>query len=108
MGPGSAGRAQSVGRRGPSPLLAPVNLRQGVAKANVPTLVAVLVHLTGDHRWMSQDYQIARPRGVSDNDTGGLELERQDEIRAAALEALQSPLRRRQGGDLKLGRRSAG
>jgi 4-hydroxyacetophenone monooxygenase len=68
--------------------LDPQTLRDAVAGANVPTLLVVLRQITGDERWMSERYRIARPRGVSDNDTGGLDEIIQDEIREAALEAL--------------------
>lgn len=63
-------------------------LTAAVALANIPTLVMVLVQMTGDTRWMAPPYRISRGNGLSDNDTGGLEPARQDEIRAAALDAI--------------------
>jgi 4-hydroxyacetophenone monooxygenase len=61
---------------------------EAVAIANVPTLVMVLVQLTGDLNWLDEPYRIRRGRGLGDNDTGGLSEERQSEIREAALEAI--------------------
>ena len=43
-----------------------------VAIANVPTLLMVLVQLTGDRRWLAETYRPLRSRGLSDNDSGGL------------------------------------
>ena len=59
-----------------------------VAVANVPTLLMVLVQLTGDRRWLAEPHRPLRSRGLSDNDSGGLPEQVQDEIRAAALDAL--------------------
>src|SRR6185437_13122067 len=56
--------------------------------ANVPTLLMVLVQLTGELRWLEHPYRPSRARGVNDNDTGGLPERVQAEIRAAALEAI--------------------
>jgi 4-hydroxyacetophenone monooxygenase len=61
---------------------------EGVAVANVPTLLMVLVQLTGDLRWLDEPYQPSKSRGLSDNDTGGLPAEVQAEVRAAALDAI--------------------
>jgi 4-hydroxyacetophenone monooxygenase len=62
--------------------------REGVAHANVPTLLPVLVQLTGDVSWLEDPYRPVRSRGVDDNPTGGLSEPIQDEIRAAALDAI--------------------
>jgi 4-hydroxyacetophenone monooxygenase len=61
---------------------------EAVAIANIPTLLMVLVQLTGNLRWLEEPYRPARGRGVNDNDTGGLPERIQDEIRAAALDAI--------------------
>jgi len=42
---------------------------EAIAIANVPTLLMVLVQLTGDHRWLEEPYQPQRARGMGDNDT---------------------------------------
>jgi 4-hydroxyacetophenone monooxygenase len=63
-------------------------LGEAVEQANLPTLLAVLVHLTGDWSWLNDRYSISRPTGLSDNDGGGLSEERQHEVRRAALSAI--------------------
>ncbi|HMC04293.1 MAG TPA: NAD(P)-binding protein, partial [Actinomycetota bacterium] len=62
--------------------------RAAVAVANIPTLLMVLVQLTGDLRWLDEPYRLSRTKGMSDNDTGGLSDEFQVRIRAAALDAI--------------------
>src|SRR3954471_4317770 len=61
---------------------------EAVAVANIPTLLMVLVQLTGERRWLEPPYRPARARGMSDNDSGGLPEAIQSEIRDAALEAI--------------------
>ncbi len=61
---------------------------EAVAIANIPTLLMVLVQLSGERRWLQDPYRPRRPRGVDDNDSGGLSIDIQQEIRAAALEAI--------------------
>src|SRR5579862_3133726 len=63
-------------------------LAAAVSLANVPTLACVLVHLTGERRWIEGRYVPTRVRGLDDNDSGGLAEDVQNEIRHAALEAL--------------------
>jgi 4-hydroxyacetophenone monooxygenase len=63
---------------------------QAVAVANIPTLLMVLVQMTGDLRWLEEPYRPTRGRGVNDNDTGGLPQPIQAEIRAAALNAIMA------------------
>jgi 4-hydroxyacetophenone monooxygenase len=63
-------------------------LWDAVRIANVPTLLMVLVHMTGDLRWLDDPYRPSRTRGLEDNDTGGLPDEIQLEIRTAAMEAI--------------------
>ena len=64
-------------------------LAEAVRLANIPTLIPVLVQLTGETRWLEAPYRPSRPRGLDDNDDGGLPEAVQDEIRAAALAALR-------------------
>ena len=59
-----------------------------VEAANLPTLLAVLVHLTGDLQWLESKYAPSRAKGLSDNDTGDLPASVQAEVRAAAAEAI--------------------
>lgn len=62
--------------------------REAIEIANIPTLIPVLVQLTGDERWLEDPYRPDRNRGLDDNPTGGLPESIQDEIRAAALDAI--------------------
>jgi 4-hydroxyacetophenone monooxygenase len=61
---------------------------EAVAIANIPTLLMVLVQLTGDTRWLEDPYKPHRHVGMDDNDTGGLDPAIQAEVRAAALDAI--------------------
>ncbi|MBM4226535.1 MAG: NAD(P)/FAD-dependent oxidoreductase [Gammaproteobacteria bacterium] len=60
----------------------------GIAVANIPTLLMVVAQLTGEERWLQPPYRPSRSVGLGDNDTGGLPEAIQEEIRAAALEAI--------------------
>ena len=61
---------------------------EALALANIPTLLMVLVQLTGNLRWLEPPYRPRRAQGMSDNDTGGLPDDIQGEIRTAALAAI--------------------
>ena len=61
---------------------------EAVAMANIPTLLMVLTQLTGDTRWLEDPYRPVRARGFGDNDSGGLSVELQNEIRRAALTSI--------------------
>jgi 4-hydroxyacetophenone monooxygenase len=61
---------------------------EAVSVANVPTLLMVLVQLTGELRWLDEPYRVVRQHGMGDNDSGGLPEEVQQEVREAALEAM--------------------
>lgn len=63
-------------------------LEAAVAVGNIPTLLLVLVQLTGDLRWLEEPYRPTRSRGLGDNPTGGLDEAVQDEVRAAAVQAI--------------------
>ena len=63
-------------------------LRAAIEIANIPTLLMVLVQLTGELRWLEDPYRPRAPRGLGDNDDGGLPEPIQQEIRQAALEAI--------------------
>ena len=56
--------------------------------ANIPTLLMMLVHLTGDRRWLSERYQCTHIRGIDDHDSGGLATDVQQEVRDAARDAV--------------------
>lgn len=63
-------------------------LEEAVSIANIPTLLMVLVQLTGDLDWLEPRYRPSRAQGLDDNDTGGLPEDVQREIRRAALKAI--------------------
>ena len=56
--------------------------------ANIPTLLMVLVQLTGELHWLEEPYLPKRQPGLGDNATGGLEPRHPQEVREAALEAI--------------------
>jgi 4-hydroxyacetophenone monooxygenase len=64
-------------------------LEAALEHANIPTLLMVVAHLTGDHSWLEKPYRPTRTIALDDNDTGGLPPERQAEVRAAALDMLR-------------------
>ncbi|MFV8836383.1 flavin-containing monooxygenase [Aquisalimonas sp. APHAB1-3] len=66
----------------------PEKFRRAVAGANIPTLLLMLVQMTGDFGWLEPPYCPGRARGLDDNDSGGLPQPVQDTIRTAALEAI--------------------
>jgi 4-hydroxyacetophenone monooxygenase len=59
-----------------------------IAVANIPTLLMVLVQMTGETHWLEAPYRPQRQQGMGDNDGGGLTSEHQLEVREAALEAI--------------------
>lgn len=63
-------------------------LREAVSVANIPTLLMVLVQMTGDKKWLHEPYLPSRARGLDDNDSGGLPINIQQEIRLAAADAI--------------------
>jgi 4-hydroxyacetophenone monooxygenase len=67
-------------------------LPDAIARANIPTLACLLVQMTGDRKWLEGEYRPSRPRGLDDNDTGGLAADVQREVRAAALAGTENLL----------------
>ena len=65
-------------------------LLTALADANIPTLLMVLVHLTGNKDWLAEKYQCSKVRGIDDHDTGGLSEQVQQEVRAAAHAAISA------------------
>ncbi|OMC33118.1 monooxygenase [Mycolicibacterium fortuitum] len=63
-------------------------IEKALEAANIPSLVATLAHLTADDRWLQAPYTPARARGLDDNDSGGLDPERQREVRQAVIDVL--------------------
>jgi 4-hydroxyacetophenone monooxygenase len=72
-------------------------LRSALTSANIPTLLLVLAHLSGEMAWLDEPYRPRHGEPLSENDTGGLPDEIQQEIREAAFEAIAAHER----GDLK-------
>jgi 4-hydroxyacetophenone monooxygenase len=66
----------------------PALVAAAIDVANIPTLLMVLVQLTGDLHWMEAPYRPTRAGGMGDNDSGGLPPDRQAEVRAAAVRAI--------------------
>lgn len=65
-------------------------LEDAVLSANVPTLLMVLVQLSGDLSWLEEPYVLSRTKGMADNDTGGLPIDLQVTVRIAALAAIRA------------------
>ncbi|WP_075296847.1 MULTISPECIES: NAD(P)/FAD-dependent oxidoreductase [unclassified Pseudonocardia] len=65
-------------------------LRQALAGGNIPTLLMVLAHVTGDDSWLEGDFRPQRPKGLDDNDSGGLPDAVQAQIREAVLDLVVS------------------
>ncbi len=65
-------------------------LAAAVAVANIPTLLMVLVQMTGELHWLEDPYRPKRQPGLGDNDSGGLTPAHQQEVREAALEAMSA------------------
>lgn len=63
-------------------------LKEGISQANIPTLLLVLVQMTGDMKWLAEPYAPRRSAGLGDNDSGGLPESVQAEIRDAATNAI--------------------
>ena len=63
-------------------------LLESLPAGNIPTLLMVLLHLTGNTRWLDARYQCSRIHGLDDNDSGGLPAEVQMEVRDAARDAI--------------------
>ncbi|MGB1879088.1 MAG: NAD(P)-binding domain-containing protein [Gammaproteobacteria bacterium] len=73
-----------------APALDRALIADGVATANIPTLLMVLYQMTGEHRWLEAPYRPNRATGLGDNDSGGLPEATQAEIREAAREAIMA------------------
>lgn len=67
-----------------------MDLRSALEDANIPALLLVLVHLTGDERWLEPPFRPHRAPPLDDNDTGGLPSAVQAEVRDAAFEAIEA------------------
>lgn len=64
-----------------------------VAGAAVPSLLMLVYQFSGDERWLGERYRPAKFRGVTPRIDGGLSVEVQAEIRAAAVPVIGALLR---------------
>src|SRR5438105_14494931 len=62
-------------------------LAEALPFANIPTLLLLLYQFTGEERWLLPPFT-PEPSRWDDNDSGGLLPAMQEEVRAAALEAI--------------------
>ncbi len=63
-------------------------LDDALKEADIPVLLMVLVHLTGDRRWIQEPYLPQRDMSFFADESGGLDETTQQEIRAAAADAI--------------------
>jgi 4-hydroxyacetophenone monooxygenase len=64
--------------------------RAAIAAAEIPTLIGLLVQLTGTpQKWLSDRYRPQRMSGIGGAATGGLGEDEQDEIRTATYKAIR-------------------
>lgn len=66
------------------------HLQAALAEADIPVLLMVLVHLTGDRRWIEPPYRPVRDSQIFADESGGLPEPVREEVRAAALDVLCS------------------
>ncbi|PXY18085.1 monooxygenase [Prauserella coralliicola] len=63
-------------------------LADALVVANLPTVLMVLHHLTGDEKWLREPYRPRRSPGMDDLDSGGFSEQVQREIRSAAVDVI--------------------
>src|SRR6266700_3721584 len=63
-----------------------LDLASAIAEGDIRVLLMVLVHMTGDERWLEPPYKPRRDVGLIPDPEAGVPKEIQDEIRAAVLE----------------------
>ena len=63
-------------------------LAKAMEAANLPTILMVLVHITGDRSWLRPPYRPSKPRALNLNDSAGLPDELQQEVRARCVDAI--------------------
>lgn len=64
------------------------DIAAALAAADVPVLLMVLVHLTGERKWIEPPYQPGRDPSFFADESGGLPKDVQARVRAAALDVL--------------------
>ncbi len=68
--------------------LDPERLRAALTDADMPVLAMVMVHLTGDTRWITDPYRPVRDVRLFPDESGGLSPEAQDDLREAVFDAV--------------------
>ena len=64
----------------------PLDLSSAIAEGDIRVLLMVLVHMTGDEKWLEPPYKPKRDVRLIPDPDAGVPKEIQDEIRAAALQ----------------------
>src|SRR5437763_9641686 len=64
----------------------PLNLSSAIAEGDIRVLLMVLVHMTGDERWLEPPYKPKRDVRLIPDPDAGMPAEIQQEIRAAVLQ----------------------
>ena len=72
----------------PDPTVDRQEIEEAVQRANLPTLVMVLVQLTGDQKWLEEPYRPTAGRGLTAHDGGGFDQQTAAAIRQAAAEEI--------------------
>ncbi len=66
-----------------------LDLSSAIAEADIRCLLMVLVHMTGDQRWLEPPYKPKRDVRLIPDPDAGLPAQIQDEIRAAVVRLLR-------------------
>ena len=67
-----------------------LDLSSAIAEGDIRVLLMVLVHMTGDERWLEPPYKPRRDVRLIPDPHAGMPKEIQDEIRAAVLKLFES------------------
>src|SRR5712671_2283010 len=67
-----------------------LDLATAIAEGDIRVLLMVLVHMTGDQRWLESPYKPKRDVRLIPDPEAGLPKQTQDEIRAAVLKLFES------------------
>src|SRR5205085_10084125 len=68
----------------------PLNLSSAIAEGDIRVLLMVLVHMTGDERWLEPPYKPRRDVRLIPDPQAGVPPEIQAEIRAAVLKLFEN------------------
>jgi 4-hydroxyacetophenone monooxygenase len=66
-------------------------LRDALSEADIPVLLMVLVHLTGEQKWLRAPYLPKRAGRIFAEESGGLAADLQRDVRDAAFRTLSAP-----------------